>query len=186
MPNMLCVNKTGRSLPVYRCYGGDEQIGTIYNKEAFVYLPSVGGDGVFDTIYFMGSNGQLKYGQLHLTSDGDELGAEPCIEYPYDHDYIDGKEYKTFKFRRKANVYNKDATYWGAVAGGCRVAFLDDDYDNGDTHLDWKLIRYVERTDGQCIPIVEGVSTRSNYGYVDTGLSRGSNPNVISMYGSWL
>jgi hypothetical protein len=133
----------------------------------------------------MGSDGQLKYGQLHLTSDGDELGAKPCIEYPYDYDNIDGRDCKTFKFRREANVYNKDATYWGAVAGGRRVAFLDDDYDNGDTHLDWKLIRYVERTDGQWIPIVEGVSTRSNYGYVDTGLSRGSNPDVISMYGSW-
>jgi len=57
MSNMLCVNKAGRSVPVYKCYSySDEKIGTIYNREAFVYLQGVGGDGVFDTILFMGSD----------------------------------------------------------------------------------------------------------------------------------
>lgn len=181
---MFCVNKSGQKVPVYDAYY-TTQIGVLYPREAFGWDANWGGEGVFCRIVFLNSQGKLQVGFLKNAIDYNGLPA-PVGVYPYDRVYIDGNWYVTFKFRRTENVYTADGNYWGQVAAGMRVACLDDGFMNslsGDTHPEWKAINYVERSTDKAWIKVSGAG--KNYGFVDTGLSKGSMPDTISMYGSW-
>lgn len=50
MSNMLLINKSGKTMPVYSTDGGNTVIGHIYDREAYVYDSDAGGDGVFNGI----------------------------------------------------------------------------------------------------------------------------------------
>lgn len=195
MSNEFCVNKSGYSVPVWDRPGwpdieGSQRIGNIYNREAFGADWNWGGDGVFNHIVFRNSSGQLTGGWL---INGDENGNEilsgsnwvnvfkGCTEYPYGTITINGTTYKTFKFRRQETVYKGDASVWGTVAAGMRVACLSS--LSGNSYPYWKAINYIERSsDGAWIK-VEGAGY--SYGFVNTGLEDGSMPTSISMYGNW-
>lgn len=196
MSNRFCVNKSGYSVPVWSGPGFANvaditRIGSIGNREAFSFVEDWGGDGVFNCIQFLNSSGQLSYGWLSnryengnailANSDWNNVFTE-CTDYPYGYVTIDGKTYKTFKFRRAEEVYTPSGDNWGAVASGCRVACQT--ALAGSSHPSWKGINYVERsTDGAWIKVTS--QSGEEYGYVDTGLNTGSGPSTISMYGTW-
>ena len=92
----------------------------------------------------------------------------------------DGKQYNTFLMRKTKNVYKADGSFWGTVASGKRVA--SNNSNVGSTHIDWKEINYVERTDGTWVK-VNGAGVEC--GYVDTGISTASGYSTIPFYGSW-
>lgn len=62
MSNYFCVNKSGKSVPVYSNPEKSSKIGTIYNRETFGYNRNWGGDNYFCFIIFRKSNGTLSSG----------------------------------------------------------------------------------------------------------------------------
>lgn len=92
---------------------------------------------------------------------------------------LDGKNYHIFDMRREEEVYMADGTRWGSVAAGARIACSDAVV--GDTHPDWKQVEYV--SSGNTWTRVSGHN--SEYGFVDTGMSISSMPDLMSMYGTW-
>lgn len=106
---------------------------------------------------------------------------EKCSQHPYGTVTINGTKYITFKFRRTENVYKPNATLWGTVYTGARVACLNG--DSGDTHPEWKKINYVEKkSTGEWVKVS---GSGYSYGFVNTGMEDGAMPTSISMYGSW-
>lgn len=175
MAGDLLINKSNKTIPVYKTYWWEDpgsQIGTIYKNEAFV---------------FRNSSGVVTTGYLPLCDENGNSFDIPvsaftdCTEYPYSTVQLGGKTYKTFKFRRKEEVYTSSGNLWGAVASGMEVACLTAEV--GSTHPDWKCIYYVKSSKtGLWEPIGnEGKSP----GFVDIGLNQGSMPSTISMYGTW-
>lgn len=168
------INKSGSTIPVYNSTGSSKaQIGTLANREAFSLI---GFEGDFYAIYFLSSSG-MKNGYLINPPNN---ACSDCTAYPYGTVSINGTTYKTFKFRRSSTVYTAGATKWGTVASNCRVACSS--ALSGQSHPDWKAINYVESTNGTWVQVT---GDGSQYGFVDTGLSVGSGPSTISMYGTW-
>lgn len=195
MSNEFCVNKSGRSVPIWDRpgwprYEGSKRIGTIYNREAFGADYNWGGDGVYIRIVFRNSSGQVTYGWFvnedeygnRILSDNDFANFfKGCAYYPYGTVKINGTVYKTFKFRRSEPVYTANLNNWGAVASGMRVACFTS--LSGSSFANLKAINYVERSyDGAWIQVT---GDGYNYGFVNTGLEDGSSPTTISMYGTW-
>ena len=201
MSNKICINKSGVAVPVYDSHYN--QIGKLNNREVFSFVANHGGDGVFNQIVFRNSAGESVIGYLYddAVVDGvtytlpDGVFTE-CIDYPYSTGEIinvttavnsDGVPlkknviFKTFKFRNKEEVFNAAGEHWGWVAAGMRVA--TNNSTAGDSMPLLKQITCVERsTDGEWVQVT---GADCLYGYVNIGLEDGSNPNAISMYGSW-
>ena len=168
------INKSGSTIRVYNSTDSSRiQIGTLANREAF---SEIGSEGDFSANKFLGKNG-LANGYL---INAPVATFTPCTDYPYESVKIGGTTYKAFKFRRNSNIYTVDGTYWGKVASGRRVACLT--ALAGSSHPEWKAINYVENTNGGWIEVFDD---KLRYGFVDTGLSIGSGPSSISMYGTW-
>ena len=190
MAHYMAINKSGKNLPIFSGWPSVDkgnQIGTIYNRDVFIYGDTE--DGV--EVYFRNSSGRIVQGFYYATdANGNDLfssnaeamkALSSCIDYPFSTVTIGGTEYYTFKFRRNEEVYTASGSSWGTVASGMEVACRTDAM--GDSHPDWKLINYVKRSsDGQWVAV-----TGSGYkhGFVDIGLNVGSTPGSISMYGTW-
>ncbi|GLB28818.1 hypothetical protein LAD12857_07410 [Lacrimispora amygdalina] len=177
MSNYFCINKSGKSVPVYSDTDKKNKIGTIYNREAFGYNRNWGGDDYFCQIVFRNSKGSLSSGFIIDPPNG---ALTNCTDYPYGNATIKGKSYITFIMRRSKPVYTAGGSRWGAVAANCRVACQS--AMAGDSHPEWKGINYVESSKGGWVAVTgDGLS----YGFVDAGLSTASDYNSIPMYGSW-
>ena len=153
MAHYMAINKSGKNLPIFSGWPSVDkgnQIGTIYNREAFIYSDTE--DGV--EVYFRNSSGRIVQGFYYATdANGNDLfssnteamkALSSCIDYPFNTATIDGTEYYTFKFRRNEEVYTASGSSWGTVASGMEVACRTDAM--GDSHPDWKLINYVKRS----------------------------------------
>lgn len=178
MSNYFCVNKSGKAVTVYA--SSDEtskKIGKINNREAFGYNRDMGGDDVFCNIVFRNSSGNLEYGYIISPPEG---CLTFCTAYPSGTEKIGGTKYYTFKFRKSAKVYTAAGKSWGGVAEDCRVACLT--AMSGSSHPEWKGINYVESSNGKWVKVT---GDGYEYGFVDTGLSKGSSYSAIPMYGSW-
>jgi len=167
------INKSSVKVPVYDIYPGGTVIGHLWPREAFG-LTSYTYE--FPGVRFRDGSGVVRDGVVDGLSAPD-LWHEPCTDYPYGTAPIGGITYFTFMFRRQESIYRPDASYWGSVAAGRRVACQNE--TSGTTHPEWKLINYVESSSGGWV-LVAG-----NYGFVNTGLEDGSTPTTISMYGTW-
>lgn len=178
MSNYFAVNKCGKKLPIYvDADRGAKVIGHLLSREACGFDWDWGGDGVFCHVRFLSTSGELKWG---FVIDPPAKGLAPCTDYPYGTVKIDGETYKTFKFRRESTIYDKSGDKIGTIASGLRVACKT--ALSGTSHPNWKAINYAERASGGWKKITgDGV----NYGFVATGLSKGSGPDTISMYGTW-
>lgn len=181
----LMINMSDQSIAVYAYefepLESNEQIGTIYPKEAYSYRQADN----YEVIWFRNKNGKLALGYIPvwylLSGEIDPKFYTPCTDYPYGTAEIEGKTYYTFMFRRTEEVYTAAETRWGTVAAGMRVACRSDMM--GEDHPDWKAINFVERsTDGKWIQVT---GDKYEYGFVDIGLNQGSGPYTISMYGTW-
>jgi hypothetical protein len=185
----LYINMSDKVMPVYQDYDWTNpgpQIGSIYKREVFSFQYGEAGS----TIVFRNSSGRVTTGFLPiLDKNGNDFFDREtekkmftsCTALPYDTVTINGASYVTFKFRRSEEVYTAAGTRWGTVAAGMRVACRSD--ATGESHPDWKLINFVERsTDGEWIPVT---GDGYQHGFVDIGLNQGSTPSSISMYGSW-
>ena len=169
------INKSGSPYSLYNC-DTREYMGELMNREAFVYW---GSEGSRFTFVFLGPSGVLTTTTVAIGGMLEESGLiTSCLDYPYGTARIGGTTYKTFIMRSSQPIYRGDASYWGTVAAGRRVATNSNLV--GETHRDWKYIDYVESTNGQWIA-VDG----SNGGFVDTGLASASGYPYISFYGSW-
>ncbi len=170
----LCINKSGNYQTVYSAADDTKKIGTLYPDEAFIDYGSESGN--WHMVYFRDPNGKLACGEVKYAN---KLFT-PCTTYPYGTVTIDGTKYKTYKIRSQRNVYTANGNGWGAVAGNMLVA--TNDATTGLSHFDWKAVNYVKSTSGKWVK-VEGDGY--NYGFVDIGLSQGSMPSNINLYGSW-
>lgn len=175
----FCINMSDKTVSVYEdtLDVPGIKIGTLSPREAF---SACYGEG-FTTIFFRNSSGVVTEGYIPDYYDTPASLYTLSTEYPYGTVTIDGETFYTFKFRRSEEVYTAAGNRWGTVASGMRVACRTDMM--GENHPDWKGINYVERsTDGKWIKVT---GDGYNYGFVDTGLNKGSMPNTISMYGTW-
>lgn len=173
---VLYINKSGKKITIIDSSNG-LKVGDIANREAYIHH---GSEGNMHSIEFLGPNGRLVGATInsYSLSIPDSFFAS-CTAYHSNYYTIEGKNYHIFDMRRKENVYMADGTKWGTVAAGARVACSDDTC--GQTHGDWKQVEYI--SSGNNWIKVSGHG--SDYGFVDTGLSKGSAPTTISMYGSW-
>lgn len=177
----FCINKSGKVYTI-RDYDNNYQIvGQINNREAFI---RVGGEGALVALAFLHPDGKFKTTIVNTAlypTPNDNTFFSFCEKYPYKKDIMpDGKQYNTFLMRKTKNVYKADGSFWGTVASGKRVA--SNNSNVGSTHIDWKEINYVERTDGTWVK-VNGAGVEC--GYVDTGISTASGYSTIPFYGSW-
>lgn len=109
MAHYMAINKSGKNLPIFSGWPSVDkgnQIGTIYNREVFIYGDTE--DGV--EVYFRNSSGRIVQGFYYATdANGNDLfssnaeamkALSSCIDYPFSTVTIGGTEYYTFKFRR--------------------------------------------------------------------------------------
>ena len=171
----FCINTSGKSYPIYDSFNNNARVGTLYNRESFIYY---GGEGDYMSIVFLGPDGNLKTAVIDTYRY--PLEYSWCTDKSFGTATINGKKYYTFKMRSSKPVYKADASRWGTVAAGCLVATTNDDV--GSTHNDWKEINYVQNTSGQWVQVTGAGYT---HGFVDTGLSSASGYNSIAFYGSW-
>lgn len=61
----FCVNKCGVSVPIYTDTDGTTKIGNLLPREACGYDNMWGGDGAFCHVYFLSSNGTMRWGFLN-------------------------------------------------------------------------------------------------------------------------
>ena len=114
MAHYMAINKSGKNLPIFSGWPSVDkgnQIGTIYNREVFIYGDTE--DGV--EVYFRNSSGRIVQGFYYATdANGNDLfssnaeamkALSSCIDYPFSTVTIGGTEYYTFKFRRNEEVY---------------------------------------------------------------------------------
>lgn len=170
----IVVNKSGVVVPVYGGEDWSKVVGQILLREAFAIY---GYEGDLTSISFLGPNGTFISGILRSPS---EKATTNCTQYPYGTVVINKTKYYTFIMRSTKNVYTVGNTYWGQVAGGCRVACLTS--LAGQEHQWYKGINYIESTTGSWVKVT---GDGEDYGFVDTGLRSGSSPTSIAMYGSW-
>ena len=90
MAHYMAINKSGKNLPIFSGWPSVDkgnQIGTIYNREAFIYSDTE--DGV--EVYFRNSSGRIVQGFYYATdANGNDLfssnteamkALSPCIDY---------------------------------------------------------------------------------------------------------
>lgn len=92
MAHYMAINKSGKNLPIFSGWPSVDkgnQIGTIYNREAFIYSDTE--DGV--EVYFRNSSGRIVQGFYYATdANGNDLfssnaeamkALSSCIDYPF-------------------------------------------------------------------------------------------------------
>ena len=174
MPNYsdFCINKSGNSYPIYNV--SNQRVGTLYNREASVYL---GDEGSRSEIAFLNSSGNIQ--TVEIDTYDHPIPAKTftlCTDYPYSRETINGVNYYIFKMRETKNVYNANGNYWGRVAAGMFVATTNAKVHSNNLY--WKEINYVKSTAGNWVQV-------GNHGYVDTGFNRYSGYERMAFYGSW-
>lgn len=98
----MAINKSGKNLPIFSGWPSVDkgnQIGTIYNREVFIYGDTE--DGV--EVYFRNSSGRIVQGFYYATdANGNDLfssnaeamkALSSCIDYPFSTVTIGGTEY---------------------------------------------------------------------------------------------
>ncbi len=187
MANILCVNKSGVSIPVYSDPQKTAVVGAIYNREAFVYNEGWGGDLYLFAIYFLNASNQWATGFL---VDPPVNGVMDCYDYPNQSVSGPNSSCKPFVMRSTKTIYmanlNNDGSFapYVTVSAGQYVASYNS--TNGDNFPYLKEIHYYRTASGTWIPTnytQNGVSY--NYGYIDTGIRSGSGYSNIALYGSW-
>lgn len=102
MAHYMAINKSGKNLPIFSGWPSVDkgnQIGTIYNREVFIYGDTE--DGV--EVYFRNSSGRIVQGFYYATdANGNDLfssnaeamkALSSCIDYPFSTVTIGGTEY---------------------------------------------------------------------------------------------
>lgn len=185
--NSFCINKSGKTVPVYSDINKTRKVGEIYNREAYGYNRVWGGDGYYCSILFLGPSGSLTGGYVIDPPDGFLM---PCSEYPAGTILYNGETYLYFTMRKTKNVYDRDGNFWGSVAAGRKV--LTKNSSSGTSNPHYKEIEYVQHTSGNYVPFMYNEKDENNntisvrgHGFVDTGLASGSSSSAIAMYGSW-
>lgn len=173
MTPSFMINLSGLSVPIYDGFG-QNVIGELVNREAYVIS---GHEGSVFGVLFLKPDGSFGGGLLKDTPDG---VLTECIEKPWGTAEINGRIYYTFIMRSQQPVYTAGGTRWGSVAATQRVACLD--ATAGYNNPWYKLINYVESTDGEWVQVT---GDGADYGFVDTGIRSASSFNKIAMYGSW-
>ena len=92
MAHYMAINKSGKNLPIFSGWPSVDkgnQIGTIYNREVFIYGDTE--DGV--EVYFRNSSGRIVQGFYYATdANGNDLfssnaeamkALSSCIDYPF-------------------------------------------------------------------------------------------------------
>ena len=170
----LVVNKSGKELPVYNT--GGSRIGTIFNNEAYVLLGEAMVNGKLGAgINFLNSSGSVVGGRIATQSTS---YMRSVADYPYTTSYGYSP---VFKLRRKAQLYDYDATTSGTLAAGTLV---------------WASPSALGSTKKNCCQIFgyrnsagewKKVESKNGaaYKYIDFGLAYGSYNSNITMYGSW-
>ena len=180
MSNIFCVNKSGKSIPIYAGTStGTAKIGNLMPREACGYFRDWGGDGVICKVRFLSTSG-LRIGYI---IDPPVNGLMPCSEYAYGTKDLGGTRYLTLVCRRALNVYNPDGSpskQYSQVPAGCRVAFKT--ALSGSSHPEWKGVNYIEISKENWKRLNP---SSGGYGFVDTGLDKASGYAKVPMYGSW-
>lgn len=175
--NWFCINKSGSNYPIYNydySTGRYTQIGTLYNREAFIFL---GGDN-FDYIKFLASDGTLKTACIDPSRY--PVPVSYCTDYPYSTENIEGTTYSVFRMRSAKNLYTKNAVHIKTLPAGTLVA--TNSVAVGETYSHWKLVSYYKEPGGSWQRIDPN---GAKYGFVDTGLASASGYGSIAFYGSW-
>lgn len=114
MAHYMAINKSGKNLPIFSGWPSVDkgnQIGTIYNREVFIYGDTE--DGV--EVYFRNSSGRIVQGFYYATdANGNDLfssnaeamkALSSCIDYPFSTVTIGGTEY--YWLNEIATITNK-------------------------------------------------------------------------------
>ncbi len=163
----LKVNLSGKNIEVTDM--GSSKIGKIEPNEVYV---ENGINGSLHAIYFLSPSG-AKAGFVQ------NFYGTDLTNYPFGYATIYGIQYKTFKMRRTANLYDINGNVVGSVAAGKRVAFRIDENNTGDTMNYLFAIVYAEKRAADNTG--DRVDDNNSHGFVDTGLWSASGVNTINL-----
>lgn len=171
------VNKSGSTINVYDTFSGSNRkvVGQLLKNEVFVIY---GSEGSLYSIRFKGPSGSLISGCINDSTDvPNDNWAENIYYYPFGTETINGRTYRTFKFRRSATILKANGSNWGTVASGMLVATTNGTV--GQSNNGHKHINYVKQSGTNAWVEVSGG------GFVDMGFSHGSSGSNMSMYGTY-
>lgn len=180
---MFCVNKSGRAYNVYDSTNTENKIGVIYHNECFAYTKRWAGShtiepDALDAVHFLSSSG-LRGGWIVNKGDGVETSI---LNYSFGDVVVDGITYKSLKTRRALTYYDSEGHRKGTCKAGVRV--LTNYSTPGQTMPYLMNAMYVETGVGTNRWIIcSGIP--GQYGFIDTGLSGGSDASRIGIYGNW-
>ena len=167
----LRVNLSGNNVPVY--HGADwSKIGDIVPNEVYIHD---GGEGSLVGVHFLSPSGFT--GGIVREFYGNFL-----TDYPYGYATINGVQYKTFKMRNTAELYDKNGNVVGSVAAGKRVAFRINENITGQSMNYLFAIVYAEKRAAD--NTWDRVDDINDYGFVDTGLRSASGLDSINLISS--
>ncbi|NEU60358.1 hypothetical protein [Paenibacillus sp. ALJ109b] len=182
----IAVNKSGVAVPVYTDQNNKgSRVGTIYNRE--VYCVTGYTEGGDTPIMFRNSSGNIVYGIFNLGLLGISESAEsPIDEYAYHNNaslYIPGQgnfaavEYKT---RRSLRALNQSGSFWTNIPSGSSI-FAKKSYGAQNGEINEQYLQFNAYRD----PNGNLIYAPSNIGFIDIGISGGSTPTSIGLYGTW-
>lgn len=167
----LRINLSGSNVPVY--YGASgSKIGDIEPREVYIHD---GAEGSEAGVHFLSPSGFT--GGIVRNFYG-----TPLTNYPYGYVTINGTQYKTFKMRNTANLYDMNGNVVGSVAAGKRVAFRTYENITGSTMNYLFAIVYAEKRAAD--NTWDRVDDYNSHGFVDTGLRSASGVNTINLISS--
>lgn len=193
----LCINKTGRALPVYKynflgiAVEADgspcQPIGYIQPNEVFIRTGTwdngwqICDNGTIDSVMFHEGTNNLVGGWIENSYTDAE--AASILNYPLGHVTVNGTQYSMFKLIETTPVYNAAGVQTGIARAGSRILTNDSTrgqtmpylmrcmyYENGSNSNVWKPCSGVE----------------GEYGFIDTGIrwSDGTR-NSIAIRATW-
>ena len=180
---MYAINKSNAARTVWRGQTSPlEQIGTLYHNECFGVTDSQiiqGSDGsYYEFIYFKSTSG-LKHGMITNGGGGE---VTPFLNYSFGNVTVNGSSYSSFKTRKALAYYDASGNYKGTCVSGARV--LTNDTTPGESMPNCMRAMYIETGSGtNAWKAISG--TNGTYGFIDTGLSGGSDASKIGIYGNW-
>ena len=205
-PNMnVCaawVNTSGYTIPVYsRCdivrpggsYGaGGEQIGTLYPNEFYCTAPrDTSAQNVdYAKIYFRNSSGNMQLGYIEPQPNGIATGYEPW--YSNQSHYVNynsngsslvysssenicGIDYRIFTVKKKVEVRYPSGAFWTNLEVGTKLATYEST-TGVNYHGHMVFHKYKSPNSNSWYSLC------GNYGFVDLGLSIGSEPNSRAIW----
>lgn len=180
---MYAINKSNTVKKVWRMISSPlEEIGSIYHNECYAITDSriiQGSDGSYhEYIYFKSTDG-MKHGVITNGGDGE---ATPFLNYSFGNVTVNNSTYSSFKTRKALAYYDASGTYKGTCVSGARV--LTNDTTPGQSMPHCMRAMYVETGVGTNVwRAISG--TNGTYGFIDTGISGGSDAARIGIYGNW-